>query len=145
MEWMVYFYNINKNKIESYNIFNHYGFIEYAKKHIKKYNNKDEFADEIKKELRYYFWSKAEWELIIEVKDNRISLYPWCGCKEPEKVKIYVTDDKSFDWKGFAEHHINKQIYIDNAKIDVFDQVMFNWNSFVNYCWEHKKEILKLE
>jgi hypothetical protein len=54
----------------------------------------------------YYFWSKAEWEIIISSWPNRDN---------------------------------------DELKIDVFDQVMLNWEAFVDYCWSNKKKILKLE
>ena len=28
-----------------------------------------------------------------------------------------------------------------DEKVDVFDQVMLNWDRFIDYVWEHKKEI----
>lgn len=142
MEWNVYTYDFNKNEIERYNIFWHGSFVEYVKNHIKKYKNKDEFADRLKSELQYYFWSKCEWELIIEVtEDSRIFLVPWVGCRNTEGAKIDVTDDTDFDWRSFAEYHINRQVHKDCAKIDVYDQVMMNWDSFLDYVWSNKKEL----
>lgn len=144
MEWIVYNFNINAQKIETYNIFKHYSFREYVKEAEKKYKTKEEFEKQLKRELHYYFWSKAEHELIIEItEDNRIFLNPWCGCREPEKVRIDVTDNSSFDWKGFAEKHIGQQIYDNKAKIDVSDQVEYVWNDFVEYAWKNKKELLE--
>lgn len=32
----------------------------------------------------------------------------------------------------------------NSIKIDVYNQIMMNWNIFVDYCWEHRKELLKL-
>ena len=32
-----------------------------------------------------------------------------------------------------------------SEKIDVYDQLQLNWNVFINYIWENKKEILKNE
>lgn len=146
MEWNVYIFNINKQKIEIYNIFKHYSFCEYTKKAAKKYKNKEEFTRQLKMELFYYFCSKCEWELVVEItEDNRILLNPWVGCREPEKVRIDVTDDTSFDWKTFAKEHTNKQIYGNRAKIDAYNQVMFNWEEFAEYVWEHRKELLKSE
>ena len=144
MEWIVYNFNINAQKIESYNIFKHWSFREYAKKAAKKLKTKEEFAEQLKSELRYYFWSKCEHELIVEItEDNRIFLNPWVGCREPEKVRIDVTDDASFDWKGFAEKHTERQIYGNEAKIDVFDQVDYRLDEFVEYAWNNRKELLK--
>lgn len=108
MKWNVYYYNINKQKIETWNVFDHYRFVEYVKKHLKECKTKEEFAIELQCELRYYYWSKAEWEVIIA---------PWVGG----------------DRKKDAE------------KIDIYDQVMLNWDLFLDYCWNNKEEILKME
>lgn len=137
--WNVLYYDINGNKIATYNIFRHGSFNEYLKKAFKKYKIKEEFAEQLRRELQYYFWSKVEWELIIEItEDNRIFLIPWCGCRNPEETKIDVTDDVSFDWNGFAEKHTKRQIYGNKAKIDIYDQVMFRWEEFVEYVWNSK-------
>lgn len=142
MKFMVYYHDFNRDKIDTFDIFNHNGFREDIKKAIKKYKDKDEFSEILKRELRYYFWSKCEWELIIEItKDNRIFLSPWVGSREPEKVKIDVTDDIGFDWKGFAEKHINEQIYDNEAKIDVYDQLMYIWDDVISYIWKNRKEL----
>ena len=145
MKWDVYYYDINRNKISTFNIFDHWSFREYTKKTAKKLKTKEEFAEQIRRELQFYYWSKAEWELVVHIEDNRIFLIPWCGCREPEKVKIDVTDDANFDWRGFAEKHTARQIYGNEAKIDVFDQVDYRWEEFVDYAWENKKELLKMK
>lgn len=149
MKWDVYYYNFNANKIESFNILDHWSFREYTKKAAKKLKTKEEFAEQLKSELRYYFWSKAEYELIIEItEDNHIFLIPWCGCRNPEEVKIeinpVVTED-GFNWLEFARLHTERQRYKNKAKIDIYDQVMFNWDKFVDWCWDNKKKLLKME
>lgn len=137
--WFVYYYSFNRQKIDVFNVFNHGGFRRDIEKYLTKYKNKDEFADKLKISLAYYFWSKCEWELIIDIaEDNRIFLSPWSGCREPDKVKIDVTEDKGFNWSDFAKFHIDKQIYNNEAKIDVYDQIMFNWDTFLEYCWNAK-------
>ena len=106
MEWNVYYHNINVQEMHTCNIFDHLDFCKYVKKAAKEHKNKNEFAEQLRKELFYYFGSKAEWEIIIT---------PWLGGnKEKESVKI-----------------------------DVYDQVMLNWDIFVNYVWENRKELLK--
>ena len=103
MKWNVYYYNINRQKIESYNIFEHGSFAHYVKEAIKKYKEKESFTEQLKRELQYYFWSKAEWEIIIT---------PWCGNKSPDEIKI-----------------------------DVYDQVMLNWEIFVDYVWNNREAL----
>lgn len=29
----------------------------------------------------------------------------------------------------------------NDAKIDVYDQVKLNWDKFVDYTWDHRKEL----
>lgn len=100
MEWNVYYHSINSNEIKTFNIFNHGDFNQDVEKYLKKYKDKEEFADKLKSSLMYYFWSKAEWEVIIS---------PWCGGRNTKDIKI-----------------------------DVYDQVMNNWDIFVDYVWKSK-------
>lgn len=102
MEWNVYHYNSNKNKIELYNIFDHYSFNKYIKKAARECFIKEDFIEQLQSELRYYFWSKAEWEVLVS---------PWVG--------------------GDREK--------DTVKIDVYDQVMMNWDKFTEYVWNNRK------
>lgn len=104
MEWNVYFYNVNHQKIETFNIFNHRYFTGYVKQHLQTCTDKDSFAEELKSELRYYFWSKSEWEIIIK---------PWVGNKTPGEEKI-----------------------------DIYAQVMLNFNIFLDYIWNNREEFL---
>jgi hypothetical protein len=84
----------------------------------------------------YYFWSKCEWETIIEIVEDRVYIKPFVGCKDYESAKIDVTNDNSsFGWLEFAQTHIKHQNYGNRAKIDVFDQLEWLWSEFVDYCW----------
>lgn len=107
--WNVYYYNLNKRKIEIHNVFNHWRFIEYSAKAIKKYrDDKKSLEEQIRRELMYYYWSKYEWEVIVS---------PFTSNPKEEEEK----------------------------KLDVYEQVMLNWNIFFEYFWEHRKEILKYD
>ena len=104
MQWNVFYYNINRKKIETYNIFEHGCFRKYVIEALENHHEKNSFAEKLKSELTYYFWSKSEWEIIIT---------PWlCG-----------TTDK--------------------MKVDVFDQVMLNFDILVDYVWSNREEWLK--
>ena len=134
MIWNVKRFDMNKQAIVDYNPFKYYD--DWVKKQKKKCNDRAEFAEVLRRELQYRFWSKAEHELIItKEEDGNIWLIPWVGCSNPDEVKINVTNDTSFDWKSFAEEHINKQIYNNRAKIDIFDQYMFCFDELVDDLW----------
>lgn len=134
LTWLVTYYDCNADKIKYYDVLKYReNFIKNLKK---KCDTKEEFSEKMRREMMYYFWSKCEWELIIEVdENNRIWLNPLVGCREPENVCIDVTNREDFDWKGFAEIHIGKQIYKNKAKIDVFDQIEWRWTEFIDRCW----------
>lgn len=141
MTWNVYCYNFSSNIIMTYNIFRHGRFREYAYKTLKNCKDKTDFTKAIRGELLYYFWSKSECELIIKLTDdNRVFLYPWCGSSNPDNEKIEVTDETDFDWLGFAKEHIDKQIYKNEAKIDIYDQVMFQFDKFIDYVWNERSD-----
>lgn len=134
LTWKVKNYLINENKIWDYDV------LKYREDQIKKLKKqcvtKEEFAEAMRREMMWQYWSRCEYEVIIEIDENyRIWLKPWVGCRNPESVKIDVTDDSSFDWRGFAENHIGKQIYKNEAKIDIFDQLQWKWAEFIDYCW----------
>lgn len=108
MEWNVYYYNVNHRKIETYNLFGHGSFQKELRKIISEYTTKEEFAEKLKSNLMYYFWSRAEWEIILA---------PWVG--------------------GDREK--------DAEKIDVYDQIMMNWDIFLNYVWNNMLKLIKDE
>ena len=137
LTWKVKNYCINSNKIWDYDV------LEYRedqiKKFKKKYPTKEEFAEKMRREMMWQYWSRTEYEVIIEFDDNnRIWLSPWVGCIDPKSVKIDVTDDESFDWRGFAEKQISQQIYKNKAKIDVWDQLEYRFDEFIDYIWNYR-------
>ena len=134
MKWTVKHYDYCKAAISDYDLFPY--FEEYLLKLKKKKVTQEEFAKEIRRELMYHYWSKCEHELFIEIdKYGRIILNSHFGVRSNETPILDVTDDVSFDWKGFAEKHIKMQIYGDKAKIDIWNQIEYRFEDFVSYCW----------
>mgnify|MGYP003298440321 CR=1 FL=1 len=133
LSWKVLEFDCNAQEIKYYDILKYRE--DDIKKMKKKSATKEEFAELLKREMMYRFWSKCEWELVIEItEDDRVWLNPWAGCRESEKVRIDVTDREDYDWKGFAYAYIDT-CYENTKKIDVWDQLWFMWQDFVDYCW----------
>lgn len=129
-------FNFNKQAIEDVDVLKYRE--EQIKKLKKKCANKEEFAKKLESEFRWQYWSRSEYELIIEItEDNRVLLKPWVGCRDIEKATIDVSDDTGFDWRGFAKEHISKQIYKNKAKVDIFDQICYGnrFEYLVDYLW----------
>ena len=137
LSWLVKNFDCNAQVIEDYDV------LKYREDEIKKLKKKcatkEEFAKALRSELMYHFWSRAQYELIIELTEKGgVLLKPWCGCYDNQKATIDVTNDTTFDWKGFAEEHIGKQIFSNEAKIDIYDQLIWQWDPFVDYVWNYR-------
>ena len=135
LSWVVKNFDCNVQVIKDYDVLKYRE--DYIKKLKKKCATKSEFVEILKREFQSHYWARAEYELIIKrTEDGHTWLYPWCGCRNPEDVKIDVTDDTSFDWKGFADKYIDTR-YGNEAKIDVWSQLQYVWDEFVDYVWEY--------
>lgn len=135
LSWLVTNFDCNTQTIKYYDVLRYRE--DYIKKIKKQCDTKEEFAQKLKSEMLYHYWSRAEYELIIErAEDGSIWLIPWCGCYEPQNVKIDVSDRTDFDWSGFADKHINTK-YGNDAKIDIYDQLMYKFDEFVDYVWNY--------
>ena len=112
LEWFVWEYPHAWSGDEPYNphtvnVFDHYKFsLELYRLKKKKLERKD-FEEELGRILRYRFWCKCEYELL---------LFPW-----PDRDK-----DEGF-------------------KIDVYGQIVSNWQRFADYVWDNQKLIPKVE
>lgn len=81
LEWYVYADNINRKTFEHFNVFDHYRFSEDTKKNFKKNkDNFEEFKENLRRDLMYYFWSKCEWEIILS---------SWVGKSEEKKIDVF--------------------------------------------------------
>ena len=107
LEWNVIYGNFNSGKIETYNIFQHGGFLKDCIEISKLYrNDKDKFASEVQNSLSYFFAHKCEWEVIVS---------HWPPSTNESRFK--------------------------DKKVDVYSQVMMNWDHFINYLWDQRQFI----
>lgn len=95
IRWNVFYHNCNSRSIETFNVFEHGSFREYVKKAAKKYQNKEDFAKQLRSEVMYYFWSKCEWEVLVT---------PWISPRESEKKKIDVCWQIMNNWDVFVDY-----------------------------------------
>ena len=130
LEWNVYTEDINSRKIKVFNIFDHGRFLEDVKKALKKFDNKEEFAEEVKKSLGYYYWSKCEWEVVIT------SWPPHIAMSELDRLNTECEEHiKKYDREPYRLCY-NPDV---GEKIDVYEQIQLNWNHFIDYVWSHKR------
>lgn len=93
MEWYVYIYDINSRTMRKYNVLARRE--DAIRKFKKKSNSIEEFSKMLRSEMMYYYWSKAEWEIIISA---------WCGGDGSEEAKIDVFDQLQMNWDAFVNY-----------------------------------------
>ena len=124
----MYTHDFNSKEIKIFNIFNHGRFLEDVKKGLKKYETKEEFAERLRGHLFYYYASKCEWEVVITDWPTHITV------EELNRLQ------KELDGHTAAYGHPPYALTVDlrvAEKIDVYDQIMLNWDIFINYLWEN--------
>ena len=102
------------NKIEGYNVFEHYSFYKDAMVAFKKYKNEDDmtlFKFKISTLVYHYFYHKAEWEVLIK------SIFT---SEEPE-LKIDVYNQITMNWDLFlvaliANLQANEEYYNEEGE-----------------------------
>ena len=130
LKWNVYRHDINKREIVEFNIFDHWRFEEDVKKDLKECKTKEEFTEKLKSHLMYYFWSKCEYEVVI-------SSFP-VHIKKEEFNRL--TEEFKADTEKYGHEPYGMWVCPDvGSKIDIHNQVMLNFEVFVDYVWSHKK------
>lgn len=65
MEWYVLLHDFNKDKVISYNIFNNSKLDKELKELKENFISKENFVSELDRILRWCFWSKSEYEIVV--------------------------------------------------------------------------------
>lgn len=129
LKWIVYYYSCNKNEIKTFNVFDHKNFSRDVGNYLKKCKDKNEFSDHLKRALLYYFWSKYEWELIITQFTPRITIAELDRLNRERESHV----------KAYNRDYVTISVNLDTEiKIDVYMQIMNNWDIFVDYVWNSK-------
>ena len=127
LAYYVYIENFNLRKIEKYNVLSEH-IIECIKKETKDINEKSDFAERVKRILMYHFWSKSEWEVIITDWPAHIEVV--------EVTRLERERDEYFGRYNKLPYSLGVNLKVAE-KIDVYDQIMLNWEIFIDYLWNN--------
>lgn len=122
LEWYVYHYNVNARQIEKYNVFDHFSFANALNRLPR---NKQEFATALQKEAMYYFWAKSEMEVVL------CSWPPYIEKAEYDRLTKEV-ESRKINKQSIRVLNVNP---VAETKIDIYEQLMLNWDAFVDYTW----------
>ena len=94
--WNVYVEDFNNKCIKTYNIFDHYMFKQDLVKLYDKFKeDKINFLYNVDLLLKYYYWSKCEWEIILS---------DWPSSKKFNEMKLDVYSQIKNNWHIFSEY-----------------------------------------
>ena len=124
MIWNVFDHDINSREIKIYNVFKHHSFNEYVQDLLKEDLSYDEFSEKLNHIARYYFWSKAEYEIVIT------SWVPHIDNEELDRL------NKEREGRRTHRYYVNLDV---SNKIDIYDQLHLNWKQFVDYVYNIKR------
>lgn len=65
LKWYVLNHSFNDKRVEQINIFDDHHLNEFINEHIRSYTTFDNFKIELNNELRYLYWARAEYEIVI--------------------------------------------------------------------------------
>lgn len=97
LHWKVLSHDFNKDEIIDYDIFSHAGFVEAVKSANRKFKDNESFLDEIDNALRYYFWAKAEHEILVS------------GLFGKNQAKIDVYGQVKMNWEAFGKYLLSNR------------------------------------
>ena len=122
--------DFNSKEIKIFNIFDHARFCDCVKKALKQFDNKEEFAEEVKKSLMWCYWCKSEHEIVIT------TWAPYIAMSELDRLN----DEREKTLREYNREpyslHVNPEV---GEKVDIYSQVMLNWGAFVEYVWSQKR------
>ena len=131
MEWNVLLHNANSTKMEKWNVFRHSGFAQDVEKLLVAGLAKDHFAELLQQRLRYYFGSRAEYEIVAT------SWPPYMSGADIVKIHQEYEDHKAT--RGKYPYRLDVALEV-GQKIDAADQVMLNFDAFVDYVLNYKED-----
>lgn len=131
--WNVF--NEQNGEILPINIFEYnYKFLEDLLVAKQKYNdNFEKFAAEVRKSLQYCYWSRSEYETIIT---------SWPPCIESEELDRLNKEKEMYLEKHGTFYREAVELNV-SYKIDIYTQIMMNWDRFIDYIWNNKHLITK--
>lgn len=129
MVWNVFVTDMNSRQVEIHNVFNHSSFLKSVNKLLDAKLPKEEFTEQLRRDVCYYYWCKVEWEITV-------SHYPsYIGKDEMDKL----LDEREQYYRKYNKYPYSNDVDLVGAKrVDVHDQIMLNWNAFVDYVWSQQ-------
>lgn len=146
LHWYALTFNMNTDKLESFDIFRNIVFCECVSDAIKKNGKtRDELKRDIRRACMYEFWSRCEYESVISPLINRgehevvldhsglTVLKHWFSSAENTKFKCMNPDTLKPNHIEEGQYNLQYEKYNHSQKIDVWRQIEPNLDILVDY------------
>lgn len=134
LAYYVYVENINRRKIEKYNVLNDAIIDEIIERTKDFPGDKKAFAEQVEQIMMYHYWSRSEWESVLTSWPPNMRL--------EELIRLNQEVEESQQKYGQEPYALTVSL-TTAEKIDVYDQIVMNWNIFIDYAWENLKGVLR--
>ena len=127
LEWNVFRENWNTKTIRKFNIFSHEVFKKEILLALEKSKSKEELSKMVQSIAMYYFWAKCEYEIMLT------SWPPSITKEEAKEIQLSVEESE-------ARHkHLPRVFGVElavSSKVDVYEQLLLNWDRFIDYLYD---------
>ncbi len=134
LTYYVYVENINRRRIEKYNVLNDAIIDEIIERTKDFPGDKKAFAEQVEQIMMYHYWARSEWESVLTSWPPNMRL--------EELIRLNQEVEESQQKYGQEPYALTVSL-TTAEKIDVYDQIVMNWNIFIDYAWENLKGVLK--
>ena len=109
-EWKVLYEHFNRKEIMFMNVFEHGGFKAELLELLSEHKNKSDFEIALRDVLRYYFWSKCEYEVVVSC---------WPPNEKGPRVKIDVYEQLMSNYYVFIDYiwQHKDNIIVENGRL----------------------------
>lgn len=122
-----YVFREDNNLIKPFDVFTHYGFSTKVEKAIGESKTKEELSNKVKDAAMYHFWAKCEYEIILSPWPPHITYREFCEMQEEADKQRMKYGREPVCLSGAPEH---------SKKIDIYEQLMLNWDKFIDYIYD---------
>ena len=129
LEYWVWREDSNRRQILPYNVLSK-GLLDELFEYKKQCVDKDDFKELVDQKLRYYYWSRAEHEIVMVDWPSHITVQE--HYKLDKELKEHTKE------YGAEPYRLNYSPDV-GRKVDIYEQITLNYNIFIDYLWENLK------
>ena len=131
LEYWVWREDFNRRQILPYNVLSN-GILEELIECKKQCVDKADFKELVDRKLRYYFWCRAEHEIVMVDWPPHITVEE--HYRLDKELREHIEEHNAEPYRLTYSPDVGR-------KVDIYEQITINYNIFIDYLWENLKWI----